>query len=137
MGNGGSKLEKALKMGNNGSKQEKELKMGSHGSKPHDQFPDGERYFGLVNFGNTCYCNSVLQALYFCVPFREKVLEYYEKNKSLVDAGGSDLLSTFAGLFLQIRSRKKKTREIALESFRNSLLSEYAHFRGGNQQVLS
>ena len=27
-----------------------------------------------VNFGNTCYSNSVLQALYFCRPFREKVL---------------------------------------------------------------
>ncbi|KAF4403061.1 hypothetical protein G4B88_010513 [Cannabis sativa] len=26
-----------------------------------DQFPEGERYFGLESFGNTCYCNSVLQ----------------------------------------------------------------------------
>ncbi|KAM3579926.1 hypothetical protein VKS41_007644 [Umbelopsis sp. WA50703] len=34
---------------------------------------EGERFFGLENFGNTCYCNSVLQALYYCKPFRECV----------------------------------------------------------------
>lgn len=41
MGAAGSKLEKAL----------------------GDQFPEGERYFGFENFGNTCYCNSVLQVI--------------------------------------------------------------------------
>ncbi|EME29720.1 ubiquitin carboxyl-terminal hydrolase 12/46 [Galdieria sulphuraria] len=40
------------------------------------ELPDDERYFGLENFGNTCYCSSVLQALYFCKPFRERVLAY-------------------------------------------------------------
>ncbi|KAB2604423.1 ubiquitin carboxyl-terminal hydrolase 3 [Pyrus ussuriensis x Pyrus communis] len=39
--------------------------MGAAGSKLEkvlgDQFPEGERYFGLENFGNTCYCNNVLQ----------------------------------------------------------------------------
>ncbi|PWN32411.1 cysteine proteinase, partial [Meira miltonrushii] len=31
---------------------------------------------GLENFGNTCYVNSVMQALYFCDPFRESILAY-------------------------------------------------------------
>ncbi|KAL9272404.1 Ubiquitin carboxyl-terminal hydrolase 3-like protein, partial [Drosera capensis] len=79
MGNGGSKLEKAL----------------------DDQFPEGERYFGLVNHGNSGYCNSVLQALYFCVPFRDKMLQYYEKNKSRAADGVTELLSTLAALFAE------------------------------------
>uniref|UniRef100_A0A915AXE0 ubiquitinyl hydrolase 1 n=1 Tax=Parascaris univalens TaxID=6257 RepID=A0A915AXE0_PARUN len=40
-----------------------------------------EHFYGLVNFGNTCYCNSVIQALYFCQPFREKILQYKQQLK--------------------------------------------------------
>lgn len=106
MGAAGSKLEKAL----------------------GDQFPEGERYFGLENFGNTCYCNSVLQALYFCVPFREQLLDYYSNNKSLADAD-ENLLTCLADLFMQISSQKKKTGVIAPKRFVQRLKKQNEIFR--------
>ncbi|KAJ3370551.1 hypothetical protein HDU91_006140 [Kappamyces sp. JEL0680] len=35
-----------------------------------------DRFYGFENFGNTCYSNSVVQALYYCKPFRDCVLLY-------------------------------------------------------------
>ncbi|KAL9940750.1 hypothetical protein V8E36_000238 [Tilletia maclaganii] len=35
---------------------------------------------GFENFGNTCYANSVLQALYHCQPFRESLLKHRDEN---------------------------------------------------------
>ncbi|POS81490.1 ubiquitin carboxyl-terminal hydrolase [Diaporthe helianthi] len=35
-----------------------------------------DKFFGLENFGNTCYCNSIVQALYYCETFRTNVVSY-------------------------------------------------------------
>ena len=75
-------------MGGTSSKLEKSL---------GGQLPAGENYYGLENFGNTCYCNSVLQALYFCQPFREKVLE---RAQTLGSNEGENLLDCLSNLRL-------------------------------------
>ncbi|XP_063374781.1 ubiquitin carboxyl-terminal hydrolase 46 isoform X1 [Cydia amplana] len=95
-----------------------------------EQFPPNEHYFGLVNFGNTCYSNSVLQALYFCRPFREKVLEYKAKNKRTKET----LLSCLADLFYSIATQKKKVGSIAPKKFIARLRKEKEEFDNYMQQ---
>ncbi|QPH00319.1 hypothetical protein C2857_003750 [Epichloe festucae Fl1] len=35
-----------------------------------------DRFFGFENFGNTCYCNSIVQALFYSDLFRQRVINY-------------------------------------------------------------
>ncbi|KAF3051503.1 hypothetical protein E8E11_003719 [Didymella keratinophila] len=35
-----------------------------------------DKFFGFENFGSTCYCNSVVQCLYYSVPFRDQVINF-------------------------------------------------------------
>lgn len=112
-------------MGNNTSQLEKEI--------GYDQFPVNEHYFGLINFGNTCYCNSVLQALYFCKPFRDKVLEYKAKNKRN-NNNKETLLSCLADLFHSIATQKKKTGTIQPKKFIARLRKENDVFDNYMQQ---
>ncbi|KAH0532729.1 hypothetical protein TsFJ059_001380 [Trichoderma semiorbis] len=35
-----------------------------------------DKFFGFENFGNTCYCNSIVQALFYSDLFRENVINY-------------------------------------------------------------
>jgi hypothetical protein len=72
-------------------------------------------------FGNTCYCNSVLQALYFCRPFREKVLQYKQQQKNQKK---ETLLTCLADLFYSIATQKKKVGTIAPKKFIQRLRKE-------------
>ncbi|KAJ3189810.1 hypothetical protein HDU85_000094 [Gaertneriomyces sp. JEL0708] len=71
--------------------------MSSSSGRPNTASSDwpnvgSDRYFGLENFGNTCYCNSVVQALYFCRPFRECLQEYaYPISAALMTAAQENL----------------------------------------------
>lgn len=75
--------------------------------------------FSLFQFGNTCYCNSVLQALYFCRPFRESVLAYKAQQKKK-----ENLLTCLADLFHSIATQKKKVGVIPPKKFISRLRKE-------------
>ena len=62
-------------------------------------------------FGNTCYCNSVLQALYYCAPFRERVLACGLGEDS------ASLLTHLAELFRGIDLKKKRGSLTLLRRF--------------------
>ncbi|KFP58949.1 Ubiquitin carboxyl-terminal hydrolase 12, partial [Cariama cristata] len=74
-------------------------------------------------FGNTCYCNSVLQALYFCRPFRDKVLAYKSQPRKK-----ENLLTCLADLFHSIATQKKKVGVIPPKKFITRLRKENGNF---------
>ncbi|XP_077598453.1 ubiquitin carboxyl-terminal hydrolase 12 [Stigmatopora nigra] len=115
------KIASICTMGANASALEKEI--------GPEQFPVNEHYFGLVNFGNTCYCNSVLQALYFCRPFREKVLAYKVQPRRK-----ESLLACLADLFSSIATQKKKVGVIPPKKFISRLRKENELFDNYMQQ---
>jgi len=68
-------------------------------------FPEGlesETFFGLDNFGATCYLNSVMQALYASSLLRSKVLQYFQSLEEPVEEDDESLLHQVAELFYEM-----------------------------------
>ena len=84
-----------------------------------------ENVSSFFQFGNTCYCNSVLQALFFCKPFRDKVLQYKQQQKT---SKRETLLSCLGDLFHSIATQKKKTGSMAPKKFIQRLKKENGLF---------
>ncbi|CAI9263435.1 unnamed protein product [Lactuca saligna] len=74
------------------------------------------------------------RGLYFCVPFREQLLKYYEKVKN--PDVEENLLTCLAELFTQISTQKKKTGGIAPKRFVQRVKKENELFRGYTHQFL-
>ncbi len=47
---------------------------------------------------------SGIQALYFCVPFRDQLLEYCGQNKTIGETTEENLLTCLSELFTQVSS---------------------------------
>ena len=88
-------------------------------------------YFLKKQFGNTCYVNSVLQALYFCSPFRKNVLKYYKeqilqiqnKNKNT-----KNLLVALGEVFHEITTNKNQNGIYQPKNFVNTLRQNNGFF---------
>ncbi|CAN0473405.1 unnamed protein product, partial [Ascophyllum nodosum] len=88
-----------------------------------------ERFFGLENFGNTCYCNSCVVYLHYCTP-----LTYYVYGLSL-SYGENSVLSQLAELFSSISKQKRRSGHLAPREFLRTLQERNELFRGNKQQV--
>ncbi len=98
--------------------------------------PESEKFFGFENFGNTCYCNSVLQALYFCPEFRALIVSHAKESRQPAPSSpdSSSLLFELASLFSQVSSQKKRTGSVAPRKFIATVKRENEMFRGAMHQ---
>ena len=88
-------------------------------------------------YGNTCYCNSVLQALYSCGPFRERVAAHRAPWLAEGEKESGDdetLLTCLRDLFNQMTFHKKRVGTIGPKKFVAKLKEENIMFRGYQQQ---
>ena len=107
---GGSNTECPANNNNNNNKKNN-LKMSNNEdiasgktNKTGDKNKGASGGVGLENFGNTCYCNSVLQALYHCQPFKKMLLEYHATQTD----SDANLLLSLGGLFAEMSKKEQK-----------------------------
>ena len=91
-----------------------------------------DRFYGLTNFGSTCYANSVLQALYACRPFRQQMLIYYQINKRRKESESVALAVAY--LYHRIASSKVRKGVLSPSVLLSRVRKENSQFDGNAHQ---
>lgn len=80
-----------------------------------------EPIFGMENFGNTCYCNSVLQCLFYIEEFREHILSLFPSNRPPhTDTPGKHAHNLHIELNKEAQMKTKETRGFTSKIFGRS-----------------
>lgn len=106
------------------------------------------KLYGMENFGNTCYCNSILQCLFYTSAFRELLLKYNANphSRNLSVSGASP--HTYTVKYEQLLAKKLKEQgkfipplesaNSSSSAVRPSLrVSLFGKFSSSSQNVLS
>ncbi|OUM56960.1 hypothetical protein PIROE2DRAFT_37077, partial [Piromyces sp. E2] len=80
------------------------------------------------------YCNSILQALYHCEPFRECIQLYRPKDTIPLLIQDENLLWELKNVFFQISTNKKKQGSVTPKRFIDILQKKNEIFRGSQHQ---
>lgn len=93
---------------------------------------DSLKVFGMENFGNTCYCNSILQCLFYSENFRKKLLNYnYTQHDRKFDVPGAkphSFTTKYELLLEQKKKEQQKDRQSSSSSNENSKLRKSSIF---------
>ena len=89
-----------------------------------------ERYLGLENYGNTCYCNAVLQLLFHAQALRERLLVVSQAKPSTVD----NVLTRMAELFNVLENKRSGKTCYGPKALVAKVKQEKPNFNNNQQQ---